>query len=59
MTFTVDILGDTPMMMRPEPSLFKEVKAPVDAQVWYTDGSNWGQASSWTTFAMQTTTDAI
>ena len=47
------------MMMRPEPSLFKEGKTPVDAQVWYIDGSSWGQASSWTTLAMQSTTDAI
>lgn len=58
-TFTVEILEDTPTMMEPEPSPFKEGKPLIDVQSWYTDGSSRGQASSWTTIAFQPATDTM
>ncbi|XP_054543882.1 uncharacterized protein LOC129144682 [Talpa occidentalis] len=43
----------------PEASPYKEGRAPIPAEAWYTDGSSRGQPASWTAVAVHPETDTI
>ena len=58
-TFTVEMLGDTPTMMEPGPSPFKESKTPIDVQARYIDGFNRRQTSFWAATDIQLARDTI